>query len=72
MAKFVIIENRYEVLFEFENRYVVLEYVRLRELLVVPFRSEELPDAVEVSVASRTWRAAALKTVSAKGESVEF
>ena len=26
-GKFVIIKNRYEVLFEFENRYVVLEYV---------------------------------------------
>ena len=72
MAKFVIIKNRYEVLFEFENRYVVLEYVTMRELFVVPFRSEKLPDAVEVGVAPRAWRAAALKTVSAKGEGVEL
>lgn len=58
-----------------DNRVVCidrLEYVRMRELFVVPFRSEELPDAVEVGIASRAWRAAALKTVSAQSEGVEF
>lgn len=58
-----------------DNRVVCidrLEYVRMRGLSVVALCGQKLPDAVEVGVASRAWRAAALKTVSAQSEGVEF